>query len=73
MSGSVTPEARKKAEKVLGYKFKNPDLLKESLTHASIADNRLQDDAGDLASLFNSLLFSSPAKTSLLRTSKIGR
>ena len=44
MSGSVTPEARKKAEKVLGYKFKDPDLLKESLTHASIADNRLDSN-----------------------------
>src|SRR5205823_8733472 len=26
---------------ILDYTFKNPDLLKESLTHASIADNRL--------------------------------
>jgi ribonuclease-3 len=44
VSGSVTPEARKKAEKILGYKFKDPDLLKESLTHASIADNRLDSN-----------------------------
>jgi ribonuclease-3 len=40
----VTPEQREKAEKVLGHKFKNPDLLKEGLTHASMADNRLDSN-----------------------------
>ena len=34
-------ETLQRAEKILGYSFKNPQLLKESLTHASIADNRL--------------------------------
>jgi ribonuclease III len=37
----VTPQARERAEKLLQYTFKNPDILKESLTHASVADHRL--------------------------------
>lgn len=41
---SVSPETREKAEKVLGHTFQNPLLLKEALTHASIADNRLQSN-----------------------------
>jgi ribonuclease-3 len=37
----VTPETREKAEQILGHAFSNPDLLTESLTHASIANTRL--------------------------------
>ncbi len=40
----VTDEIRQKAEEVLGHSFRNPDLLKEALTHSSIADNRLQSN-----------------------------
>jgi ribonuclease-3 len=41
---SVSPETRENAERILGHAFKNPQLLKEALTHASIADNRLDSN-----------------------------
>jgi ribonuclease III len=37
----VTTETREKAEAILQYTFKEPELLTESLTHASIANTRL--------------------------------
>ncbi len=40
----MTPDLQEKAEKILGHTFNNRDLLKESLTHASIADNRLDSN-----------------------------
>ena len=40
----MTKETRDKAETILGYTLQNKDLLKESLTHASIADNRLNSN-----------------------------
>ncbi len=40
----MNTELRTRAEAVLNYAFQNPDLLKEALTHASIADNRLQSN-----------------------------
>jgi len=40
----VNTELRERAEKVLQYTFSNPDLLLESLTHASIATNRLSSN-----------------------------
>jgi ribonuclease III len=40
----VTNDLRERAEKVLGHRFNNPQLLKEALTHASIADNRLDSN-----------------------------
>lgn len=40
----MTPEIQRLAENVLQYKFKNPDLLKEALTHSSIADSRLESN-----------------------------
>lgn len=40
----MTPDQIEIAEKVLGHTFANRDLLQESLTHASIADNRLNSN-----------------------------
>ena len=40
----MNTELRERAEKVLQYTFKNPSLLKESLTHASIADHRVNSN-----------------------------
>lgn len=40
----MTDEARQRAEQILGHRFNNPDLLKEALTHSSIADSRLQSN-----------------------------
>ncbi|MBC8106915.1 MAG: ribonuclease III, partial [Anaerolineae bacterium] len=37
-------DLRERAERVLGYTFVNPDLLTESRTPASIADNRLKSN-----------------------------
>ena len=41
---SVTPETRQRAETIIGHTFNNPQLLKEALTHASIADHRLNSN-----------------------------
>jgi ribonuclease III len=40
----VKNETVQHAQKILGYSFTDPHLLKEALTHASIADNRLSSN-----------------------------
>src|SRR5207248_7337630 len=37
-------ELHQRAEKVLGYTFEKPELLKQALTHASIAETRLHSN-----------------------------
>jgi ribonuclease-3 len=38
------PELAARAQQVLGYCFKNPDLLQTALTHSSIANSRVQSN-----------------------------
>ena len=40
----MTSENRSQAEQCLGHRFNNPALLKEALTHASIADKRVNSN-----------------------------
>ncbi len=40
----MTDELRQRAESILQYTFNNPGLLRESLTHASIANSRLESN-----------------------------
>jgi ribonuclease III len=40
----VTDDLQKRAEQILQYQFVRPELLKESLTHASIAETRLHSN-----------------------------
>jgi ribonuclease-3 len=40
----VNNEFRERAQRILGYDFSDPHLLKEALTHASIADSRLKSN-----------------------------
>lgn len=40
----VNQETRERAEEILGHQFENVSLLKESLTHASIADKRVNSN-----------------------------
>ena len=40
----MNTESRERAEKIIQYKFQRAELLKEALTHASVADHRLQSN-----------------------------
>ena len=40
----MTDETRQRAEQILGYEFTDPHLLAVALTHASVADDRLESN-----------------------------
>jgi ribonuclease III len=40
----VNQDIRERAERLIGYTFQNASVLKEALTHASIADSRLKSN-----------------------------
>ncbi len=40
----MDPEDLRAAERLLGHRFKDPQLLAQALTHASLADSRLKSN-----------------------------
>ena len=44
MTANETDTAVRKAEKIIGYHFKDPDLLVRAMTHASVAEKRLDSN-----------------------------
>ncbi len=41
---SETDAVVRKAEKILGHQFKDPELVRKAVTHASVAEKRLDSN-----------------------------